>query len=108
MKKLQDIINESIIKNIWERVAQINSALKDAEGSWCGGHFASAFRCAAEAVEAYEELIELCASTTEQPLREHLRDAVGSVNLDTFDFGNAMKSAIKKTAVKAVDPGFGE
>lgn len=98
--------NQKIINKIWERVAQINSALDDACGSALGGHYGSALNCAAEAVDSYMELVALCKETSEQPLREHLRDALGSVNWEKFELPADMMSAIEKARNEAANPGF--
>lgn len=113
MENLKNIIDEikkiaypNIIKAIWTRVARINSALDDAYGSALGGHYGSALNCAAEAVDAYMELVALCKETTEQPLREHLRDALGSVNWEKFELPADMMAAIKKARNDAANPGL--
>jgi len=103
-------LNASIIAAtipaIWEHVDRINSALNDAYGSGIGGHYGTALLCAGEAINAYMELIELCKNTKEQPLREVLRDAVGSVKLDKFELPIGLRLALDKAANEAVNPGF--
>jgi len=111
MKNINEIINEirtganqQIINVVWDRVAQINNALDDARGSALGEHYGIALRCAGEAVESYMELVALCKETTEQPLREHLRDALGSVKWEKFELSIDMMLAIEKSIVEAVSP----
>ena len=112
MKSINEIISEirtnaenKIIEKIWDRVAQINSALDDAYGSALGEHYGSTLNCAAEAVDSYMELIKLCKETIEHPLREHLRDALGSVNWEKFELPADMMAAIQKARNEAANPG---
>lgn len=113
MKSINTIINEikadankKIIDSIWDRVSQINSALDDACGSALGVHYGSALTCAGEAVDAYMELVTLCKKTTEQPMREHLRDALGSVKWEKFELPTSMMKAIEKARDEAANPGI--
>ena len=106
--ELKREMDEKLIAEIWNQVAAINSALDDAYGSALGGHCGSALFCAAEAIAAYEGLIELCGGTTEQPLREHLRDAIGSVQLDKFELHPSVVRTLEKKRRDAVNPSWGE
>lgn len=103
--QLANCANNQIIEKIWERVAQINSMLDDAYGSAFGEHYGSALICAGEAVDCYMELVKLCKETTEQPLREHLRDALGSVMWEKFELPADMMASIKKARNEAFNPG---
>ena len=98
--------NKKIIDAVWSRVDQINNALDDAYGSALSLRYGTALNCAAEAVDAYMELVALCKETTQQPLREHLRDALGSVNWEKFELPADMMAAIKKASNEAANPGF--
>lgn len=111
MKNINTIIAEiradakqQIINAVWDRVAQINNTLDDARGSALGGHYGSALACAGEAVDSYMELIDLCKQTTEQPLREHLRDALGSVKWQKFEMPVIMMASIEKARDEAANP----
>lgn len=113
MKSINTIIseirtnaNKQIIDAIWDRVAQINSMLDDAYGSALGGHYGSALNCAAEAVDSYMELVDLYKETTKQPLREHLRDALGSVKWEKFELPTDMMLSVKKASNEAANPDF--
>ena len=104
--KLSSLIIAATTTAIWEHVDKINNALDDAYGSGLAGHYGTAMLCAGEAVDAYMELINLCKNTKEQPLREVLRDAVGSVKLNKFEFPVNLRLALDKAANEAVNPEF--
>lgn len=103
MKSINEIINEitaaakqKTIDAIWDRVDFINTLLDAAYSDGVCGDYGYALKKAGDAVNAYMELVELCKETTEQPLREHLRDALGSVNWEKFELPANMMAAIKK------------
>ena len=113
MKNINTIIeeiktdaNRKIVDSVWDRVAQINSALDDAYGSALNGHYGSALNCAAEAVNSYMELVTLCKEMMEQPLREHLRDALGSIRWEKFELPAEVMAAIQKARNEAANPGI--
>lgn len=113
MKSINTIIAEiradadqNVINAIWNRIDVINILLDTAYSANICGDYGNALKKAGDAVTSYMELIDLCKETSEQPLWEDLRNALGFVNWEKFDLPNNMMSAIEKARKEAVNQGF--
>ena len=108
MKNLQNKIeniyaeaDRNAVEAIIGRAEEINSMLDDAYGSMLAGYCAAAMECAAEAVAAYEELIELAETATDVIIRAALLDAFGTVKLNKFELPVGVEIALKERARNA-------